>query len=103
MSNEETVAVPALRDALQAELGWTEQEIDEFVTERLIPKPKPRLVVVNPEQHADNGYSTYMDNDWLDAQPDLLEVLDDAMRPVMLDDRRKIAMNRIRAALGVTE
>lgn len=105
MTNREellqTVAVPVdhlrqIADTLEA-FGSDEALA---LARSYIPKPKPRLVAVTPEQWASS-----MTNSDFDAQPDLLTLLDEAVESAWLDPKSDMLLiqARIRTALGVTE
>lgn len=98
--NKETVEVPV--DLLERllELKMT-IPLDQEVR-ALLPKPKPRLVAVTPEQWENQG-----SNAWIDTQPDLLTLLDEAVDSIVFETnfsahtKRQDIKAHIHAALGV--
>jgi len=101
-----TVAVPVelLSDWAERMNGYDFGMAEEIRS--VVPKPTPRLVAVDIDYI--DGMASVELASYLFEQPDLLTreqktMLEEAMRPVMMDDRLGIVMARIRAALGVTE
>jgi len=100
-----TVAVPVeLLEQIAKTLKFNGSFVSEASVRALLPKPTPRLVAVTPANW--NGDFHYLDQKWLDAQPDLLTLLWKAIDewPVYATDaERDDLKSRIRADLGVNE
>jgi len=105
MTNEETVAVPV--ELLKSMLNNPLTDISDDVSgalRSLLPKPKPRLVAVVPDNSiwSDEARWVGVKQD-LAREPDLLTVIHSTIGGILGDDDATMLTHEIRAALGVTE
>lgn len=104
---DEIVAVPV--DLLKEIYGMahdTGYDAVEAAVKDLLPKPKPRLVAfMLYGNHLDHAHGIYVvRRDVLEAEPDLLTLLDEAIDgiPIFGVESRDMVKARIRTALGVS-
>jgi hypothetical protein len=100
---EETVAVPVellKHSARVLRANEFEQEALDLIA--LLPKPKPRLVAVDPNALPMSYFANAAE--WFDSQPDLLALLDEVLKDEVLSPELRASIRQgFCDALGVDQ